>query len=172
MEQEPLLLDTKLEQLTESLRSSLAEVCDKDVTRLDTGQLVRIEEALVVAHETAKEAVSLRRKRRRRTRKVAAVKDLESPPGAGTHRLFVDSEGTNWDVFAVLPHNQGKTVARLPGPFQQGWLCFDAAIEKRRLSPIPEGWETASEEELLRLRDRATPVPPRATPPEQRGRAD
>jgi hypothetical protein len=170
MEQEPLLLDAKLEQLKESLRSSLAEVCRDDVGRLDTGQLVRIEEALVVARETAKEVVSIRRKRRRRASTKVAARDTEAPgPVTGTHRVFVDPKGMSWDVFAVLPNVGGKALARLPGPFQQGWLCFDAATEKRRLSPIPHGWETATDEELLRLRDQAIAVPPRTTPPEQHG---
>lgn len=168
MEQEPLLLDTKLEQLKESLRTSLAEVCRDDIGRLDTGQLVRIEEVLVAAHETAKEVVSIRRKRRRRSKATDREADLPATPGA--HRVFVDANGISWDVFGVLPPAGGKALARLPGPFQQGWLCFGAATEKRRLSPIPEGWEDASEEELLHLRDQAIPVPPRATPPEQHGR--
>ncbi|HEY2066173.1 MAG TPA: hypothetical protein VGG84_09470 [Gemmatimonadaceae bacterium] len=169
MEQEPLLLDAKLEQLKESLRSSLAEVCRDDVGRLDTGQLVRIEEALVVARETAKEVVSIRRKRRRRASTKVAARDTGGPAQAGTHRVFVDPKGTSWDVFAVLPHASGKALARLPGPFQQGWLCFDAATEKRRLSPIPDRWETATDDELLHLRDQAILVPPRTTPPEQHG---
>ncbi|HEY2027057.1 MAG TPA: hypothetical protein VGG78_08615 [Gemmatimonadaceae bacterium] len=168
MEQEPLLLDAKLEQLKESLRSSLAEVCRDDVGRLDTGQLVRIEEALVVARETAKEVVSIRRKRRRRASTKTPIKDVEVSVPAGAHRVFVDPRGTSWDVFAVLPVG-GKALTRLPGPFQQGWLCFDAATEKRRLSPIPQGWETANDDELLRLRDQAIMVPPRTTPPEQHG---
>ncbi len=31
---------------------------------------------------------------------------------------------------------------------EQGWLTFASGKEKRRLSPIPEGWETASADEL------------------------
>lgn len=169
MEQEPLLLDAKLEQLKESLRTSLAEVCRDDVGRLDTGQLVRIEEALVTARDTAKEVVSIRRKRRRRPSTKVASRDTSPTSAVGAHRVFTDARGTSWDVFAVLPPAEGKSLARLPGPFQQGWLCFDAAKEKRRLSPIPDGWETATEDELLHLRDQAIPVPSRTTPPEQRG---
>jgi hypothetical protein len=169
MEQEPLLLDAKLEQLKESLKTSLAEVCREDIARLDTGQLVRIEEVLVVAHEAAKEAVSIRRKRRRRARGAAKETDPTLRSGVGAHRAFVDANAMAWDVFAVLPPAQGKALARLPGPFQQGWLCFDAPGEKRRLSPIPEGWETATDDELRRLRDQAIIGPPRTTPPEQRG---
>jgi hypothetical protein len=29
-----------------------------------------------------------------------------------------------------------------------GWLCFDAHVEKRRLSPIPEDWLRCAEERL------------------------
>lgn len=164
MEQQPLLLEAKLEQLKESL----AEVCREDVARLDTGQLIRVEEVLVVAHETAREVVSIRRKRRRRARSASHETELSSKP-VGAHRVFTDPNGTSWDVFAVLPPAEGKALARLPGPFQQGWLCFDAATEKRRLSPIPDGWANATEDELLHLREQAILVPPRTTPPEQHG---
>jgi hypothetical protein len=40
-------------------------VCDAPaVEKLDTGELIRVEETLAIAAETAKQVVSLRRKRR------------------------------------------------------------------------------------------------------------
>jgi hypothetical protein len=38
----------------------------------------------------------------------------------------------------------------LPG-IQGGWLVFDSGAERRRLTPIPPGWETATEAELDQL---------------------
>jgi hypothetical protein len=42
-----------------------------------------------------------------------------------------------------------------------GWLVFEAETEKRRITPIPEGWDSLPDEELDRLRLRAAPVPRR-----------
>ena len=53
---------------------------------------------------------------------------------------FTDSTGTEWDVFEVHP-SQGRTVSRVPEAFREGWLCFQSADERRRLAPIPVGWE-------------------------------
>jgi hypothetical protein len=38
----------------------------------------------------------------------------------------------------------------LPG-IQGGWLVFDSGAQRRRLTPIPPGWEKATEEELEQL---------------------
>jgi hypothetical protein len=36
-----------------------------------------------------------------------------------------------------------------------GWLTFESAMEKRRLAPIPEGWEELDDETLATLCDSA-----------------
>ena len=37
----------------------------------------------------------------------------------------------------------------LPSGFENGWLCFESESgEKRRLVPVPDGWESASVEQL------------------------
>jgi hypothetical protein len=159
-------LDTQLEQVTASLKASLDEACSADVQRLDTGESIRIEEVLALANEAAKEVVSIRRKRRQRTRsRTSGGTTSTASTAIGAHRLFVDEEGVHWDAFAVLPTTDARAMARLPEPFQQGWLCFESATEKRRLGPIPEEWQSVSEDELLRFRDAAQPVPHRITPP-------
>lgn len=43
-----------------------------------------------------------------------------------------------------------------------GWLVFEAETEKRRITPIPNGWDSLPDEELDRLRLRAAPVPKRS----------
>ena len=88
-------------------------------------------------------------------------------PSLGEHRRFIDERGIPWDAFAVLPTAEPRGLARLPEQYQNGWLCFESATEKRRLGPIPADWQTGSDEALRRLRDAAQPVTHRL-PPEQR----
>lgn len=45
----------------------------------------------------------------------------------------------------------------MPG-LGSGWLCFARGEEKRRLTPIPPGWEAAPEAELEALFEQARPV--------------
>jgi len=62
---EPAALRPKLEEAQEKLDQALEEVCEAPPPdKLDTGELIRVEEALALATEAAKEAVSLRRKLR------------------------------------------------------------------------------------------------------------
>jgi hypothetical protein len=42
--------------------------------------------------------------------------------------------------------------------FSEGWLAFDCGGEKRRLVPIPSGWDELSEAGLHRLWQRAEPA--------------
>ena len=56
-------LRPQLEKAQEQLDRTLEQVCETpSAARLDTGQLIRVEESLALATEAAKEAVSLRRK--------------------------------------------------------------------------------------------------------------
>ena len=94
------------------------------------------------------------------------------------YRTFTDSRGAHWQVWDIVPRlserrsdafteRRVKAVvvpfadrrrdsrrlvdsrrAVLRGTYAQGWLCFESAGEKRRLSPIPEDWGTCSREEL------------------------
>lgn len=53
-----------------------------------------------------------------------------------------------------------RTHAHLPLALASGWLCFESGDEKRRLGPIPRGWESLSDTELgqmLRQAQRTTP---------------
>jgi len=79
-------------------------------------------------------------------------------------RTFTDPDGTVWRVWNVLPGNHGeynpRTVNHLPAEFVGGWLCFESAAEKRRLSPVPASWEKGSDAELLALCRDAAAVRP------------
>ena len=59
----PDSLQPILHQVEEELHAQLDEVCDrKDVHEESTGELIKLEEALSVAAEAAKETISLRRR--------------------------------------------------------------------------------------------------------------
>jgi hypothetical protein len=102
------------------------------------------------------------------------------------YRIFTDSAGVQWQAWDIVPRlaerragdrrvatlsiererrirherrlqQTERTVLsqRLTG----GWLCFEAALEKRRLVPIPDDWqrcEVVRLEEYLRA---AVPAP-------------
>lgn len=42
---------------------------------------------------------------------------------------------------------------------QAGWLAFESPAERRRLAPIPPGWDRLCDAALERLCERAEPVP-------------
>ena len=74
-------------------------------------------------------------------------------------RVSTDPEGTQWRVWNC-------TSANIPGPLG-GWLCFEFAIVKRRLCPVPHDWESCPPKRLYLLSRVATPLDyARATSPE------
>ena len=84
-------------------------------------------------------------------------------------RTFTAPDGTAWQAWTVIPgeHAEWPTHARrhLPETLAGGWLCFECTTEKRRLNPIPPGWEHGSEGELWGFCLGATPVRRRAGDP-------
>jgi hypothetical protein len=99
-------------------------------------------------------------------------------------RTFTDSAGVVWHVWEVHPgiverrsggdrrrtaapdpvierrgHLERRVRARPRGvlrpEFERGWLCFDAGMFRRRLAPVPTGWEDCSDAELEALCGRA-----------------
>jgi hypothetical protein len=84
-------------------------------------------------------------------------------------RPFTDSRGEQWQVWDVIPQYVTAGVSpyaqksrELDGDddacstgvtpdMEDGWLCFESATEKRRLHPIPRGWEARSDAELEAL---------------------
>jgi hypothetical protein len=82
-------------------------------------------------------------------------------------RGFTDSTGVEWRVWEVLPNTGSeKSNAELSRSslkdtaFANGWLCFESSEKKRRLAPIPHGWEFREARYLQELRDSAIPVAP------------
>lgn len=56
--------------------------------------------------------------------------------------------------------SNGLRRVKLSHGFSSGWLIFESKSDRRRLSPIPPGWETAPEDQLCDLCARA--MAPRA----------
>ena len=82
-------------------------------------------------------------------------------------RDFSDSAGRQWRVWDVTPeaiHPQTKAEDYLAECFQGGWLVFETSdgASKRRLCPLPFGWEHRSDSDLEALMRRAEVLRPRA----------
>lgn len=107
------------------------------------------------------------------------------------HRAFRDPNDHEWNVWDVLPgwterrhadrrrnppdapspvpdrrrgaerRARQESKVRLGDGLERGWLTFESADEKRRLAPIPSGWDSLSDEELRRLWTAARIVPKR-----------
>jgi hypothetical protein len=74
-------------------------------------------------------------------------------------RTIADSTGTVWTIFEVK--KQGGPAEQwtyLPEQFGNGWLCFESATSKRRLTPVPAEWRELGDSELVGLLDKAQPV--------------
>jgi len=107
------------------------------------------------------------------------------------HRAFRDPNDHVWDVWDVQPAwaerrrvDRRKNPPDAPSPvpdrrrgaerrarleskvhlgdgLERGWLTFESPDEKRRLAPIPSGWESLSDDELYALWLAARVVPKR-----------
>ncbi|HET9426646.1 MAG TPA: hypothetical protein VFO55_14885 [Gemmatimonadaceae bacterium] len=145
MRDEPLAVEQR--EAEEALKTSLQKACRMDVSRADTGELIRVEEMLAIATDAAKKAISIRRKRRQERRELA---DAALEPGP--QRTFTGADGAEWSVRAVQPLGVGPgNHSRLPDAFRSGWLAFECDGRKRRLSPIPADWDQLGDEELEEL---------------------
>jgi hypothetical protein len=155
---DPLIPELKEAEL--ALESTLEEACDTEpASKADTGELIRVDELLEAARDAAKRAISLRRRQRadktqRNARTTMGDVEVAASPAA-THRVFADAQGVQWDVFAVYPEPPRASRSQLKGTYSKGWLCFDSATEKRRLSPIPDRWQQLTDEQLAQLSERA-----------------
>jgi hypothetical protein len=101
------------------------------------------------------------------------------------YRVFKDAQGTEWQTWDVVPQLSERRVGdrrrqRLPPPGAErrgvdrrvmsgrrpvlsagldgGWLCFEAAVEKRRLTPIPADWLRCGEDRLEQYLQQAKPA--------------
>jgi hypothetical protein len=92
-------------------------------------------------------------------------------------REFVDSDGRSWEVWDVRPvaierrlnddrrlqprfsedRRRAELQFRMHGTLREGWLTFQSGSDKRRVSPIPEGWQELPEAGLVVLLALAVP---------------
>jgi hypothetical protein len=83
-------------------------------------------------------------------------------------REFRDSIGATWQVYPVhpsLPKSlQGAEPIHIAPQLVNGWLCFQSGEHRRRIAPIPAGWEELDELELGLLCVLAPEVPRRPRP--------
>jgi hypothetical protein len=74
-------------------------------------------------------------------------------------RQIRDDAGVEWMVYAVNPAaSEWRAVGSLPEVYRNGWLCFECPTEKRRLTPLPSGWEDLPIEQLSTLLGTAVQV--------------
>jgi hypothetical protein len=126
----------------------------------DTGELLRLEEALQSAARAAEKAIHLRQKQRDKQRR------RESEDYSRGIREFRDRNGVEWRLWAVRPTGQPGPVGsldRLRAEYRRGWLTFERldGTERRRLPAFPEDWATRTVVDLENLLTSATLVPPR-----------
>ena len=104
-----------------------------------------------------------------------------------SQRTFSDLAGATWIVSAVVPQlterrlgerrshggnvvdfradrrtlRDRRHVREVRAPvregFERGWLVFDNGDEKRRIAPVPDGWEQMTPAQLEVLCSRAKP---------------
>ena len=58
-------------------------------------------------------------------------------------------QGVSWTIWDGRPTSVARL--RLTGAtavLEAGWLCFESRGEKRRIVPIPDGWEEWSDDAL------------------------
>lgn len=97
------------------------------------------------------------------------------------HRQFTDSKRTKWEVWDVEPahaerrarandrrgasrtsgerrQQEDRSQVRIKSGLAHGWLAFECKHDKRRLSPIPIGWEAMDASALEQLCNQAASV--------------
>lgn len=87
-----------------------------------------------------------------------------------SHRVVVDAAGVTWEVWAVEPtmveHRSGtgdpppvtgerrrarSARLKVSPAMIQGWLAIRSDTERRRVAPIPPGWDEFDDARLLAL---------------------
>ena len=77
-------------------------------------------------------------------------------------REFTDQQGVRWRVWQTYPARGSSH----PEALRDGWLTFECADCKKRLVPIPDGWEQVPDAQLAQFLNsaeeyrRGRPSPP------------
>jgi hypothetical protein len=100
--------------------------------------------------------------------------------GEMPHRQFTDSKRTTWEVWDVDPGDAerrreedrrglerksgerrqrvDRTRVRVKSDLSHGWLAFESKHDRRRLAPIPTGWEALDAPALEQLCEQAASI--------------
>ena len=65
-------------------------------------------------------------------------------------RSFCDVDGQQWEVRAIRPTPADRRAPLVAADLANGWLLFTLGLERRRLAPLPPGWDRAPDSQLLR----------------------
>lgn len=149
----------KLDEAREVLLRQLEEACRVSVDGAapeTTGELRKLDDALLAAARTTEEMIAIRRDVRRQQRGPGLA---DAPVAVERIREFDDATGTRWRVWAVVP-GQATTSPRNLGDLQNGWLAFESLDSgaKRRLAEYPENWMMLADGDLERLLEAAAPA--------------
>jgi hypothetical protein len=170
----------ELERAREELARRLDEACATPINLAageTTGQLRRLDDALLAAARTAEEMITLKQKARSERDAVPPVA-VAGPAAAdanstGEHveriREFDDRNGCRWRAWAVIPGQASTTSTRNLGELRDGWLAFESISDtgKRRLAKYPADWLTLSDDQLETLLESAADAPSRKRAPAQ-----
>ena len=76
-------------------------------------------------------------------------------------RTIETPDGAEWLVVEVRPSlaDDLRNKPQLSPELTDGWLAFQSGAERRRIIPIPEGWEELPEPELVALWEAAERLP-------------
>jgi len=72
-----------------------------------------------------------------------------------SYRELRDDHGRVWQIWNTVPTSVAGALAE---GFADGWLTFECDLEKRRLAPIPAGWDEVDERALHEMLAAARPV--------------
>jgi hypothetical protein len=73
--------------------------------------------------------------------------------------VFTDDAARAWEVREIRqPILEDPHLRFLPPEFAQGWLLFTSDGERRRLAPLPPGWQLAGDDLMRRWCRDASPV--------------
>lgn len=158
----------EIERAREELARQLEEACSSAIGGTPgetTGQLRKLDDALLAAARTAEGMIALKQKAR--AEGIAADVPLADAPPSEEHveriREFADRNGCQWRAWAVIPGQASTTSTRNLGDLRNGWLAFESLTGsgKRRLIDFPSDWMMLGDGELEALLERAADAPSR-----------
>ena len=71
------------------------------------------------------------------------------------YKEFTDTAGVSWRAWDTRP----RSDASVRPHYARGWLSFESDTSgRKRLAPIPHGWEEATVDELCEFLEQAQPI--------------